>query len=460
MTDNDNDTDDELYAEAIAAWDPGVPSAGLAKRLEDAPVPARWRGAIVVASIAAALVVAVVAMSPGGESGVSGSVLAQERASVELGAFGVLVAEPGAELRWSESADAGLVVEQSSGRALYRVAPGAQFEVATPAGVARVAGTVFEVEIEMNKKTLTGVSAALAAAAVVTVYEGRVVFANDQGSVDVDAGQSVRAEVSRPPGEPSDRMANEETERELSVLRAQSARQQREIERLRAGAAEARRPSRDPPSEASGEALEGVALVRACAVGSGAGIGSCLELPKFETDEAALQEMARCGTVVWDQAPPYDAETFEPSPDFVRSYGLSPEDAEAIAAANASFDRDMTEQLAKIYAELTGEESPAGSMGRAALFSAVRAKIKADVVDNDDSQRRYRAIARERAGLSDPPERASMEPSEWFQRLTVDEGELYMEAVAEQLGSERAKALRRKKKGWPSSGFAAGDCGK
>ncbi len=74
------------------------------------------------------------------------------------------------------------------------------FVVHTPAGVVRVTGTCFRVEVSdmklINRQNLSGaaVGAALGAAVVVTVYEGRVLLARDKGGGEVELrpGQSAQ----------------------------------------------------------------------------------------------------------------------------------------------------------------------------------------------------------------------------------------------------------------------------
>ena len=110
-----------------------------------------------------------------------GSIDATARTTIEL-PMAVAVVEPGTALEWNE-VRGGAEVRQSSGRAFYRVQSGAVFEVVTPVGRVSARGTAFEVEVEgMAKRKhiasgLAGVG--IATAIVVTLYEGRVVVANE-----------------------------------------------------------------------------------------------------------------------------------------------------------------------------------------------------------------------------------------------------------------------------------------
>ena len=122
-------------------------------------------------------------------------VTAQE--TIRLGQRAVLVAEAGADLRWQPGPTAACWSSSAPGEVFYRVNAG-EFRVQTPAGVIRVTGTCFRVEVSdmklINRQNLSGaaVGAALGAAVVVTVYEGRVLLAKDQahGELELRPGRA------------------------------------------------------------------------------------------------------------------------------------------------------------------------------------------------------------------------------------------------------------------------------
>ena len=143
--------DDIVDDQALDSWlrdSPTVePPADFADRVVDAHLssststaPLRWWWA-------AAAVIALWVGSSQLHLPTSVDVVAQQRQQVALGDRGVLVVEKGAHV----SADVGLlgdvVVEQTAGRVLHRVAPGGSYRVHTPAGDVEVTGTVFVVDV-------------------------------------------------------------------------------------------------------------------------------------------------------------------------------------------------------------------------------------------------------------------------------------------------------------------------
>jgi hypothetical protein len=171
----------------LEAWKPVEPTPGFAERVVLAAraeaVPTRrgrptriLAGVLLVAAVAAASVI--VGRTRSAEA--SGDVVASERREVRVGGRAVAVLEPGAHVRWS-----GAEVEQPTGDVFWRVSPGGPFDVKTPGGAVLVKGTCFRV------KVLAG--AALGAAIVVAVYEGRVVVSHGAKSVSLVAGQTAEA---------------------------------------------------------------------------------------------------------------------------------------------------------------------------------------------------------------------------------------------------------------------------
>lgn len=187
MTD---DRDDDL-----SAWEPQEPSAGFAERVVarvSASPPrrdrrARWAGAIVLISAAAAAIGLFL-----GRPAVKGDIRAESRTEVTMGARVVAVLEPGAHVRWD-----GDDVTQDEGRVFYRVERGAPLVVHTPAGDATVLGTCFLVKVK--ESAMTGrelksgvIGGALSALAFVGVYEGKVAVSHAGESVTLTAGESAK----------------------------------------------------------------------------------------------------------------------------------------------------------------------------------------------------------------------------------------------------------------------------
>src|SRR5262249_13838709 len=168
----------------------------LAARRAPAPRRPRWVLATLAAGLAAALVAAL--WHRGGIE--KGTVAVLERTEIPLGRGAVAGAEPGAALAWGVD-DGAARIEQTRGDVFYRVERGGPFVVATPAGTVTVKGTCFRVEVTEMKQAVIGaaVGAAAMAAVLVTVYEGRVLLANEHGATEVRAGEKARAQAGETP---------------------------------------------------------------------------------------------------------------------------------------------------------------------------------------------------------------------------------------------------------------------
>jgi hypothetical protein len=170
------------------AWRPVEPTPGFAEkvvtlaRAESPPARAGRRQRIlagVYLVLAAAIVVIFVGQRRAREA--RGDVVAEVRQEVRVGGRAIAVLEPGARVRWN-----GADVEQSLGDVFWRVEGGGPFDVKTPGGEVSVKGTCFRVKVYAG--------AALGAAIVVAVYEGRVVVSRGARSVALVAGQTAEAD--------------------------------------------------------------------------------------------------------------------------------------------------------------------------------------------------------------------------------------------------------------------------
>ncbi len=162
----------------------------------------RW---IAVAAVAVVVAAAAILLRTGsGDLPSRGHRVAEARESIAIGGRAVAVAEAGSELAWTVLADGAATVDQRSGDVFYRVTPGRPFVVAVPGASIRVLGTCFRVEVRdmrARDKILAagGVGAAVTAAVLVTVYEGRVQLENAQGSVELHPGEQGTAADGAPP---------------------------------------------------------------------------------------------------------------------------------------------------------------------------------------------------------------------------------------------------------------------
>ncbi len=490
MTDERPDalSDDELGA-IEAEWTAPEPPVTFAKAVldahfaqttEEAPAKAEASGRsrttwIWIAALAG-LVVGVLAWGLRPGSAVEDELAATRIETVALGDRGTAVAQPGASLSWSVDSDGAARIDQSSGRVFYRVDDGERFDVVTPVGTVTVTGTCFEVDLEpkpmKNSVRAGALGAALASALVVTVYEGGVVLANEHGSVDIDAGQAARiADTSAPirfnPDDPersagalamAERPSSKPGQLAGDPL-AHINRQARDIERIRgekdAQAARIRELEQqvvDLGGSVDPETPEGKkARAKACANQSRG--GSC---PFLEPDQETLLEMARCATVKIDSLGFVSDPEPPPPGRIAERLGITDaqESKKLDAAAQAQYD-DYNEKMRAMYLELGGSEEAADGASGKTLQSFIF-----DQLDNGLLGDVQRQIAEERAGLRDPPTDVTSLPIEQrVARLMAEDGNDFERLVADQLGAERARELRRKDDGWPgSTSVHSGDC--
>lgn len=478
---------DALDADALdvieQTWGAPEPPDGfaqgvLAAHFED-EVPAtrsatRWW---IWAAAAAALLVLGLAWGLRSPGPVHDELRAKGIETVALGDRGTAVAQPGTHLSWSVDSDGTARIDQSSGRVFYRVDRGERFDVVTPAGTVTVTGTCFEVDLENTMKTSNvragAIGAALATALVVTVYEGGVVLANEHGSVDVAAGQAARvadarAPVRFDPDDPDASSSNDGALADASTRKpgtlagdpmAHIQRQARDIERIRqekdAQAVRIREleqqvidlgGSAEPTSPEAKQAR-----AKMCASQSRG--GSC---PFLEPDQETLLEMARCATVKVDALGFVDNPE-PPSPGQIadRLGVTDPTEAEKLDAAATAQYEDYNRRLREMYLELGGSEEAADGASGATLQSFIFDQLDRELLG--DVQRQ---IAEERAGLREPPADAgSLSIEQRVARLMAEDGNDFERLVADQLGEERARELRRKHDGWPgSTSVHSGDC--
>jgi ferric-dicitrate binding protein FerR (iron transport regulator) len=469
-------------------WEAHEPPQGFAERVATAfagesepeaarePVRAGRRWQWVAAAVAVAAACALWIAIPG--EATRDSLDTEVLRTVEIRDRGLAVAQPGTRMRWEVEADGTTRVVQDAGRVFYRVDDGEAFEVRTPAGVVHVTGTCFEVDLErgnkhMNRQGLKAgvLGAALASALLVTVYEGRVVLANDDGEVALGPGERGRAgdssapsrwdddgddpsgnggiaegegslaEVEIPPGVDPVEVVRSQA-RTLERLRAEKEAQYEELEALRQQVGQSASPG-------SPEAVQ--ARAEKCATQSRGG-----ECPFLEPDQDTLLEMAKCATVKIDY--PAFLEQFDApqTRGYAEDLGITdPQEQAALQSAAERHHEAVANTLREIYLELGGDEEFAGSASPSTLEAYIR-----DQVDQEALGNVQRRIAQERAGLREPPAPgAELSIEERFWRLRAELGNDFEQHVASALGPERAHELRSVHDGWPgSTSVHSSDC--
>ncbi len=396
-----------------------------------------WRWVAVASGAAAALLAWQLALPASAPS--AGALTATERVTRALGPSALAVLEPATTLAWA-SRGRRLEVEQPSGNAFYRVDKGTAFAVRTPAGLVRVTGTCFRVEVlEMkHKQGLLGgaIGAALATVAMVTVYEGGVVVAGSRGETRLAAGQQALV-----------REGVELTEAEAAALAVpQTAELSRE--QLLAREAELRRRA-DTLAQRVAE-LE--AAIAADPRGGGPG-GPGEEQPTLEPSQEQLVSWAKICKVTFDQPPMNRPEPLTLSPKQIAAAKLS---SEEVASGNAILGRQHAQWQAQVrayYHEIVGSSPETEDLSLQAMTSEIQDKGGSD---GEEGELRRR-IAQERAGLLRAPADLSKASAfERFYRGHVGLGDRIEAALAEALGAERAHSIRAAHGGWGMHNALAG----
>ena len=309
------------------------------------------------------------------------------RDTVHLGPSALAVAEPGARLRWSAGRRGPVRVGQPEGRVFYRVEPGTDFQVDTPAGQVAVRGTCFTLEVLPMRSipsALTGaaVGAALTASVFLTVHEGQVLATNTGQALELGPGE--RAELR------SDRAPN----------------------RLPEPPAPTRAVPASPPRQASPAEVE-LATLRA-------------------------QVMAKECRVRWDQFV-LSLDPMNPlSPKVKERQGMTEAEEDVVAEVTAAFNSRAIQRLRAIYLAATGDEENARVLSPQSMNMEIF-----DKSPQGSFGRTLQRISRERAGLeAPPPGTTSMNPVEQLVRFNTSLGDDYEHALTEKLGATRAHALR------------------
>ncbi|MBI3200039.1 MAG: FecR domain-containing protein [Myxococcales bacterium] len=420
-----------------SAWPADEPPPGFAERVvaqATAKRPSRRWPAVALLVAAAAGLVVWFSFRPSA----SGSHLAKERVEVAIGSRAVAVLESGAKIGWRGSR-----VEQSDGDVFYRVEPGGAFVVNTPAGDVSVLGTCFRVRVgsakgtqEMKRKdvAVAAGSAALAALAVVTVYEGRVQLSHAGERVTLGAGESgkvgaggtkklsadeatdTEASLTAPNEGGALAAANENLSKDISDLNKRLASIEKEKSRLQ-------------------EQLAGAEQELAKRTDGGAARGR----HDFDLDSQDWAELAKEGTVKY-RHPCFRANGWKPSPEQMQELGLAPDDIEPIESAyKRSYER-LWKTLRPLCAKAVGNAEVADLLGPETcthvVVDAVRKK------DSAGAAEAMRQVGEVRAGLRPAPA-PGKEQHPVFDAFYALTGELgaFEADLAQTFGPEEAKRL-------------------
>jgi ferric-dicitrate binding protein FerR (iron transport regulator) len=453
MTDDDSPELDDRERAALATWDVAAPPPGFTDRALPATTPLappqrprRSRAAwIALCAGAAALALSggiFIAVrddvhAPAATAGPSsGAVTAAERRTLAIGGRAVVVADAGAVLAWAVDDQGAAHVDHGAGAAFYRVDHGRPFVVTTPLGEVTVTGTCFRIEVIMRptKHSIMGgaIGATLAAAVVVTVYEGGVVVAGSHGggagAVKVAPGE--RATLT-PEGAPAVSAGNQgpETAPPLPSATRDQLLARDELQRQRIAGLTAR----------IGE------LERVIAANGGVDHSDDGGRPWADPGPEQLAEWAKSCKVRFDMPPISSSTPFKVTPAEAAEYGIADTDIDPINSVLAELHRQWTDRIRAIYLDVVGEGGDT-SMSAQAMMQEI--EDKSPPGERAAVQQR---IAQERAGLVPPPadwSRAS--PIERMMRSLAAIGEESERAIAKAIGVERARELRWRDGGWPA----------
>lgn len=413
-----------------------------------------WRGWVRrgLALGSAAAIVGIVGILAFGLTGrvTPGELEATRRRTVEIGDAAVVVAERGASLRWGP-ADGGVQVTQDRGAVFYRVEDGDPFEVLTPAGVVQVTGTCFTVDVtgagleemqtmDKSKTRAAALGAAIAAAVTVTVYEGSTVLANDEGEVALRPGQTGRAVAGQAPRQV---MAADEpaVAQRAPAPRAGDdavvARYERELSQLRAELARARdEHGPDDGVEDAGDDAAGSGE-RFAAGGPPKPEG----FDYYDPTPEALEKMAECGVVAWDQ-PPVWADDQQLDPEYLAALGLSADEEVALQEEFERFRDEAHAQARALWVELGGDPVAADALAGSELLGLVYGRTELG-----EREKARELLAMEKAGLAQAPGEASS-ATDRFVRWEAQLGDSFEVSLAQRLGAERSRELRSTRRGW------------
>jgi hypothetical protein len=432
--------------DALGVWTVEQPSSTFTDAVLRAaeaprPKPRRRFGSPLAAACTAAVLLGAAAVALLDRSPAQGELEAATRRTIAIDDRATVVAEAGTRLAWAHDDNGTIRVAQHSGSAFYRVEGGDGFEVVTPAGIVGVTGTCFTVEVEdMNTKTkrswigAAALGSAVAAAVVVTVYEGDVVLANDDGEVAVAAGERATAR-----GGSSPQLDDRQTEGApdtIAALRAQNRAHERELSRLRHALAE-RDTAATPDDEGAPDSPEPPG-----APGLPDPLLATLDdgFAYYDPTPEALEKMADCGVVAWDQPPVWDGDSAFDA-QWRDDVGLAAEEGEVVDTALAEFRDRSVEQLRDFYVEFGGDAQAVASFSAGELLQLVYARL-----DRQELVATREAIARERAGREDPPDDPSLAGR--FMRWEAQLGDAFEDDLGRRLGPGRAHELRAAGEGW------------
>lgn len=191
-------------------------------------------------------------------------------------------------------------------------------------------------------------------------------------------------------------------------------------------------------------------MVEACATNVHKHAAECDFL---EPDDATLDRMAECGVVRYDFPAMFAKADEMPAFDeqWLDLVGASEDERELMVQLGDGF-RD------ELFTKLEALANEAGLPAWPTDVTLLTAVVDLNKHYGDDAMRRASGVlARERAGLAEPPARGADQPAvARFLRLFTRVGDDFETAIAERLGEARARELHAAGDGWPGLKFQTG----
>ena len=392
-------------------------------------------------ALAAAALVASVALgitSLGNNLGKNASYLAkEERKEIRLGERAVVVLEPNSEIRIKDGK-----VEQRRGNVFYRVAQGGTFEIDTSSGKVKVLGTCFRIQQGKESETMKRrdikvgtLAAAIASAAVVTVYEGKVRLSHAKGEVTLDAGESGKlssAGVRKLDAKEAEKearsleqagekkgtsfaKANDQLAADIATLNRKLGSLENEKGKLQKDLLEAqtelaKRTDQTPPRDRD----------------------------DFDLDQSDWQNLAKSGTIKY-RMPCQRKEGFTPSAEGLNKLGLAPQDAEPIREAYAKSYQRLWPKIRAVCGEALGNPELADALGP---DSCVHVTMNiARKKDSKGAREAAYALTDQRAGIAEPSKKIQGHMVYRLFDALTSEMPAFEQDLTASLGPENAKLV-------------------
>lgn len=281
----------------------------------------------------------------------------------------------------------------------------------------------------MKKSIVSAVAgAAIAATAVVVVYEGKVVAANRHGSLEIAASQQATLSADDRPGPVSPRglEAGHGPRRSVTAkVQAPGVAQLNDrVRQLKSELREARIDARTQPSDDRDNRQEPTDMLFS-------------EL--FEPTAEQLNQAVKDCMVGW--AAPQPSAHRDPTgvtDAMATQLGLSDAERQTIDRVEREANADLVRVVRALYVETTGDDAGAATLSYQAMVNEV-----VDKAAGEASGVARQQVARERAGQATPPSDTADDASlVRLYRAQVTHGDQFNERLLSELGLERAREVR------------------